>query len=110
VAILNQAVVSSTESPRGEIISAFGKLAAKNPEVIPTLITSLNDKSLRVEALSALQTAGASAVSSVPALKKIAVNKKESPKIRKAASAAITAIQPPKKPVATRKGTKKKKG
>jgi hypothetical protein len=92
VAFLADAFSKAPADVKIDIIAALGLLAPKTPQAVQPLIVALNDKPSQTEAMAALGSLGASAAEAVPALKKIALNKRASKPTRAAANVAISRI------------------
>jgi len=76
-----------------DIVAALGLLAKKNPEAIPALVSALDDKTIRQEAIPALGSLGPAGAAAVPKLKKIVQSKKEGKSIKAVARKALNQIR-----------------
>ncbi len=107
VAFLADAFASAPSDVKIDIIAALGLLAPATPQAAQPLIVALKDKPVRLEAMAALGSLGPSAKEAVPALRKIALNKKEPKPVRASANTAIAKITG--KPLAAPPAKSKKK-
>lgn len=91
-------MLTSTEVARGNILPALAALQDKNPQTLQFIISSLEDPELKLVAIDTLGALGPKANEAIPALKKIAWNKKEPKMVRKKAVVSLSLISPkPKK-------------
>lgn len=112
IQFFTEALTTAAPDLKSDIIMALGLLAKKDPEALNPLVTALNDKALRREAIPSLGALGPAAKAAVPILKKIAVSKRESKSIRIAAQKALAQIQgkkPAVKKAVHKRGRTKKK-
>jgi hypothetical protein len=93
IQFLSDSLATASPEVKPDIVVSLGLLAKKDPEAIPPLITALDDKSLRREAIPSLGALGPAANAAIPKLKQIAHNKKESKSTRAAAQKALNQIQ-----------------
>jgi hypothetical protein len=92
VAFLADEFPKQPDNVQVDVVAALGLLAPTTPQAVQPLIVALGDASARQEAMAALGSLGASAKAALPALKKIALNKRESKSARLAANTAIAKI------------------